>query len=653
MEEKEMEFTSNQEREWLGSTDDTWKNIDDLAQETDGMEETDIPVRSAIFDQTDDLDNLDDLDDLDDLDNLDDLDDLDDLGDLGVMEDDMPQQDEVIFATAEDKRPKAPVNPRPSREKTIALPFGLPTIPLRTAMIGAAAAIGVIVLISVIGAVSCHRSTPAMSEDVKDSSAANHLTVPMADNDYELKFIDTSNIQFGENVTVEGVDLAGKTLSQAFDAMQDQLKEIRDPISITVNCDKDSITLTQDDFKFNTDVTNVLLQAYHYSRGELENPTVVTSSENGKTDFKVTSILDANSINSAVQKAAKQFDIQPQDAHVKKFTPDSGEKFTYEDGKDGYLVDQGLIKENIQQIVNTDDKTGTFSIKKIKTPYKVTLEQIKANTRLIASHRTTVNNRWESNANMELAVRAASGTVVKPGETFSFNTMTGDTTVGDEHHYPNGTVGSYVKSTAIYRGEHIDQYGGGICQASTTIYNCALKADMEVIERHAHQYPSFYSPFGLDATVDYGNLDMCFKNNKQFPIYIATYVYDSNGDGLNELNVEMYGPVSKEYDEIVPIGWVTSAGPEVYSAKGAKVYFKNGEEIKREYLPEGSYDYYSDGFYDVTSQGYAESLVADDPVTGPAAEPTYAPPAIYSPYGCGDNGPIAYGTEDEFLASIS
>ena len=250
---------------------------------------------------------------------------------------------------------------------------------------------------------------------------------------------------------------------------------------------------------------------------------------------------------------------------------------------------------------------------------------------------------------MELAIEAASGTIVKPGETFSFNKMTGDTTNGDEHHYPNGTVGSYLPSTAILNGEHVDQYGGGICQASTTIYNCAVKADMEIVERHSHQYPSFYAELGLDATVDYGNLDMKFKNTKDFPIYIATYVYDSNGDGLNELNVEMYGPISADYDEIVPVGWVTSASPDVYSAKGAKVYFKDGKEIKRIMLPEGSYDYYSDGFYDVTTQSYAESLIAEDPVNGPSVDPTGESPSVYSPNGCEDNGPIEYGTEKEYL----
>ena len=554
-------------------------------------------------------------------------------------EDRSDTQDDVVFARPEERKTKT------SSSYTVVK--DTPQIPVKGIVAAAVGIVGIVLIFSLLS--KCGNSSVQTSAEINDNEQAAHLTVPAGDSTYEIKNINTTNIKFGDNVTVEGVSLSGKTLSQAYDLMQDKLKEIRDDIDITINCDKKSVHITEDDFTFDTDLSDVLIQAYHYSREELEKPTVEITDDNGKTDFKVTSVINTNSINNAVQKASKEFDVQPQDACVTKFDPDASEKFTYAEGKDGYLINQNDLKQQIQEILEKSDKTANFSIKTVKTTYKVHLDEIKANTKLIASHRTTVNNRWESNANMELAIRAASGTVVKPGETFSFNEMTGDTTVGDEHHYANGTVGSYVKSTAILRGEHVDQYGGGICQASTTIYNCALKADMEILERHAHQFPSLYADFGLDATVDYGNLDMRFKNNKDFPIYIATYVYDSNGDGLNELNVEMYGPLDTSYDEIVPIGWVTSAGSETYSAMGAKVYFKNGEEINRVFLPEGSYDYYSDGFYDVTSQGYAESLVADDPAFGPSATPTMESPSVYSPNGCGESEPIPYGTASEYL----
>ncbi len=451
----------------------------------------------------------------------------------------------------------------------------------------------------------------------------------------QIKTINTSTIVFGDGVTVSGVDLSGKTLSDAYDAMQDRVLELRDKIRITVTCDGDDFYLTEDDFKFDTDLPEVLIQAYHFSRGELDTPTVFTNYNDGKTDFKVTSVINKDSIDGAVAKVSDEFDVKPVDAHVETFEPTKTEKFTYADGRDGYLIDQKIVKQNITDIVTGSTKTGAFKIETKKTPFSKTLADVKANTKLIASHCTTANNVWASNFNMELAIKTCNGYIVNPGETFSFNGMTGDTT--------NGSLG-YVKSTAIVHGKYEQQYGGGICQASTTMYLAALKADMEVVERHGHQFASAYAERGLDATVDYGYLDMQFKNTRDYPIYIATYVYDYYGNGMDEIMVEIYGPLSTEFDEIVPVGWVTWAGSESYSAKGAKVYFKNGKEIKREYLPSSLYDYKYDNY------NTAAYYMVSDPDFGPRdVYPTNSTPTIFSPGGCGSNSPVAYGTAEKVL----
>ena len=457
----------------------------------------------------------------------------------------------------------------------------------------------------------------------------------MTEQPIEISQIDTSSIVFGDNVTVEGVSLKGKTLTQAHEALQDTVKALRERVNIRVDCEGKSITLTQDDFDYDTDIANVLIQAYHFSRGELSQPSVKTVMNNDITNFTITSSLNKRSVSTAVKKAADEFDILPVNASVEKFEPSKVEKFTYKDGKNGFMIDQKELSEKVMNIISQTNKEGTLNIVKKETPFEITLPILKANTKLIASTYTTAANVWASNYNMELAIKSASGTIVNPGETFSFNKMTGDTT--------NGALG-YIPSTAIVKGEYVQSYGGGICQASTTLYLCALRADMEPVERWAHAYPSVYADRGLDATVDYGNLDMKFKNTKDYPIYIATYVYDYDYDGLDELLVEMYGPLSTEYDEIVPVGWISWAGYDGYYGKGAKVYFKNGKEIKREYTPGGSYDYK----YDTYSSALAR--IPANPDFGPTdVKPTMKPPAVFSPNGCGSNAPVAYGKAAEYL----
>ena len=543
--------------------------------------------------------------------------------------------DGVVFASVDKNTPKhAAVNQKKK--------FPVVPVVITAAAVLCVGAVGVVLTfgmnkdtVPAVTPESSHLTVPSVPTESSKGSESSLSSLPQESAD--IKEIDTTDILFGKGVTVEGIDLTGKSLSDSYEMMQDTLENIRDNINISISCDGKSFTLTQDDFSFDTNVADVLVQAYHYSRGELVTPTVQTTSNNGSTDFKITSVINNSSIKKAVKKAAKQFNIDPVNAHVVKFDPTAVEKFTYADGSNGYLVDQNLLESKITDILSREQKTGAFSVETTETPYKVTLADIKANTKLIASHETTANNVWASNHNMELAIKTANGTEVKPGETFSFNGMTGDTT--------NGSLG-YVPSTAIVNGRYEQQYGGGICQASTTLYICALKADMEVVERHAHQFPSSYADRGLDATVDYGNLDMKFKNTGKYSLYIATYVYDSNGDGCDELMVEMYGSPFKDFDEIVPVGWVTSAGSSSYSAKGAKVYFKDGVEIKRENLPEGSYDYKYDTY------DSALSRIPSDPSFGPRdVSPTMQTPTIYSPGGNGSSAPAPYGTRGNVVVS--
>jgi len=463
----------------------------------------------------------------------------------------------------------------------------------------------------------------------------------IADEPLELNEVDTTNILFGKNVTVEGIDLSGLTLAEAYDAMQDKLSDLYESISISVACDGKTLTLTENDFVFDSDLSYVLVQAYHYSRGELSSTDFQTEMIGDVTDFKVSTAINSDSVDAAIKKAAEYFDVQPVNARVTKFDPEAAEKFTYADGSNGFLLDHEELENKIKNILDQGEKTGSFSIQTVETPYEVSLDEIKANTKLIASHATYCNNSAASVSNMQLAIRAASGTVIEPGKTFSFNEMTGDTTNGNMHYYDNGTEGSYVPSTAYSHGEVVQDYGGGICQASTTIYLCALKAGMEIQERHAHMYASSYADYGLDATVDYGNLDMRFTNGFEFPVYIATYVYDG------QIMVEMYGPLSTEYDEVVPVGWVTYADSNTFSAKGAQVFFKDGKEVKRSILPAGTYDYHFESYYSVVD------YIPGDIENGPSVSPNNYVPTVYSPNGCGSSAPIAYGTASEVLSKAS
>jgi len=111
------------------------------------------------------------------------------------------------------------------------------------------------------------------------------------------------------------------------------------------------------------------------------------------------------------------------------------------------------------------------------------------------------------------------GKVIPPGAEFSFNqTVKGWTR----------DVG-YKLAPVSYNGQLVDSWGGGVCQTSTTLYNAALLAGLEITERNRHRFMPSYVPPGRDAAVAFENIDLRFKNSYPFPIRILGSV---QGDRL-------------------------------------------------------------------------------------------------------------------------
>ena len=130
----------------------------------------------------------------------------------------------------------------------------------------------------------------------------------------------------------------------------------------------------------------------------------------------------------------------------------------------------------------------------------------------IGCYVTTLRGRTESQIfNASLALRKINGTVIRPGATFSFLKTVGPWTADM----------GYQKAPVSYDGELVKSWGGGVCQTSTTLYNAALLAGLEIVERHRHHWPARYAPVGRDAAVSYDDIDLKFRNNSTAPVRIV------------------------------------------------------------------------------------------------------------------------------------
>ena len=133
--------------------------------------------------------------------------------------------------------------------------------------------------------------------------------------------------------------------------------------------------------------------------------------------------------------------------------------------------------------------------------------------------------------NLALSCEKINGIVLNPGELFDYNATLGERT---------GEKG-WKKADGYENGATVSVYGGGICQASSSLYYCALIADLEIVSRTNHSYVSSYMPLGMDATVSWGGPELRIRNNTQFPIRI-----DATAKG-GTVTVSIMGTDTKDY----------------------------------------------------------------------------------------------------------
>ena len=195
---------------------------------------------------------------------------------------------------------------------------------------------------------------------------------------------------------------------------------------------------------------------------------------------------------------------------------------------------------------------------------------------------STMNQAEARTRNLERCAKALDGTVIKPGETFSFNDAVGE--AGEEQ--------GYEKATVLVDGEETEEPGGGICQVSTTLYIAAIEADLEIVERYAHTTPPDYAPIGLDAMVSFGYADLKFKNNTDDDLTIRVSAQGQTVSVVIEglllaegIEIDAVSGVTKDYYEENDEGETTRH----YETKSYRTVYEDGVATSTEEL---ATDYY-------------------------------------------------------------
>lgn len=272
---------------------------------------------------------------------------------------------------------------------------------------------------------------------------------------------------------------------------------------------------------------------------------------NGKSGIEVQEdkleeqIID--NIKDQLKDVINDIKIPTKKVEAKKIDIEKIHDEIYKEAKDAYIEDEPFklhVEENgLDFNISMKEAKRIISEEKeeYEIPLKITKPKVKTEDlgdkifKQTLSKYTTIydaGNKSRAN-NIALACKTINGTIILPGETFSYNKVLGNTT--KEKGYQLG--GAYVG------GKVVKAYGGGICQVSTTLYNSVLYANLEIVERYNHSYAVSYVPAGRDATVSYGGKDFKFKNNRKYPIKIVANA--KNG----VVNISLKGiKEDKEYD---------------------------------------------------------------------------------------------------------
>jgi vancomycin resistance protein YoaR/membrane protein implicated in regulation of membrane protease activity len=133
-------------------------------------------------------------------------------------------------------------------------------------------------------------------------------------------------------------------------------------------------------------------------------------------------------------------------------------------------------------------------------------------TTRIATYTTGVSGTTNRLANVRLGAELIDDTLIAPGDVFSMNGTTGERTA----------AAGFKMAPVIIAGKLEDAIGGGMCQVSTTVFNAAFGAGLEIVERHNHMLYISHYPLGRDATVNYGSYDLKFRNDTEHWILLKT-----------------------------------------------------------------------------------------------------------------------------------
>ncbi|HWR23059.1 MAG TPA: VanW family protein [Feifaniaceae bacterium] len=350
-----------------------------------------------------------------------------------------------------------------------------------------------------------------------------------------------SDTRFLSGVAIEGVDVSGLPMEEAKPLVEQAVAGRLNSVSITLQHEDKSWTLTAADMNVSANTEEILTEAMGFGRdGTLsENAEEREELEQGR-EFSVTPKPDVTAATNRLITIASEANEPPVEPHlIPTLDESNAQNFEPVEGQNGLSLN---AEQTAQAVVAAmEQKQYQAAVPPVfdSVAPTMTLDFLMENTKRISTFTTKfpqsssdeiVKNRV---FNIKKAAGIINGYTVQPDEEWSFNGWVGPRTAKTGWKEANGISGGK---------EYTLQAGGGICQVSTTLYNTLLCGNLPITDRKAHSIPSSYVDKGLDATVDTSGIDLKFKNDTGAPVYIFAYITPDPKSSRNlQITVSLYG----------------------------------------------------------------------------------------------------------------
>ena len=420
----------------------------------------------------------------------------------------------------------------------------------------------------------------------------------------EVTTLDLLEVKYDINNTVQeaaNYGRNGKLVKDNFDILEALAKGKE--VEVQYTCNQEKL-----DMLYGSILSKIEGKVEEYSYCIEEDELIITKGKDGKT-------IDREDFDKKIKEVIENFGKADGTIHVKgafktadKIDIDKIYAEIHTEPKDAYIVEEPFQVFNSEDGVNFDVENAKTIIAEDKEEYVIPLNITKANVQILDLGDKLFGNRLGTyttyydpsngnrSTNIYLAAKKINGTVVMPGETFSYNQTVGKRTID----------AGFKEAGAYANGQVVQEVGGGICQVSSTLYNACLYANLEIVLRYNHLFECSYVDAGRDATVSWGGPDFKFKNSRKYPVKVAasgsggtvtvsiygleeeeeyTVKVTSNKTSIIDYTVEYVDdPNIEEGKEVVEQSGHNGCTSEAY-----KILYKDGQEYSRTLLSKDRY----------------------------------------------------------------